>query len=66
MSSQEAARGALDSVNAKTYPVQDALLGGEYPQGRMPAPSKQGKVAIDAQEILLGRNYPTKIVLIFS
>jgi len=44
MTTPEHQQGQLDSENAKLYPVQDALLGGEYPAGRRPAPSRSGEV----------------------
>jgi len=60
MESQETERGVLDAKNAEMYPVQDALLGGEYPAGRRLAPQKQREVVeVSVQEVLLGREYPT-------
>jgi hypothetical protein len=65
MTTPEGQRGQLDSENAERYPVQDVLLGGEYPAGRKPTPSKSGEVvevsvqdtySLGVEEYPAGRN----------
>ena len=56
-------QGQPQSEHQGEYPVQESYgLGGEYPNGRKPAPPEQGKtVKIDVQEIYgLGGEYPTR------